>query len=202
MLAMRHAKKSVHLPFCNAHKHYFVWRFLMLVGGLVPAFFLGVAVAVVALLLQENLAAFLGGFLCFTLTFVAWFTLCIIASYWSIYANGCDSEGITLTNISPEFADAVIRENAGSSRRSEQLNYLRDLQNQAHREHEQRSSTGWWGGNVMLWGALALVVVAVAFAIVSLIVYGGVPVIPALAIVFFAGVLGVGRVIMYRWWRD
>jgi hypothetical protein len=54
----------------------------------------------------------------------------------------------------------------------------------------------------MLWGALALVVVAVAFAIVSLIIYGGVPVIPALAIVFFAGVLGIGRVIMLGWWRD
>jgi hypothetical protein len=105
----RFAKKEIHLPFCNAHKHYFLWRFMLIVIGAVPSLVLGLAGGVAFWFWKQQAGqAVAGGILLFSLFFFPWLFVCIFANYfWSIRATASDNDGITLTNISPEFADAV-----------------------------------------------------------------------------------------------
>jgi hypothetical protein len=125
-------RMRVRMPLCEDHQNHWLWRNIIVFGGLFA--WLGLAfLAFVSMTMVQwgNVLDDLGGLLCVgtVLGLLAWFVVTIVLSGSAIRPVGITDYAITLTGVAPEFADAV---------RDERRHYARDIETETERYWRQR----------------------------------------------------------------
>jgi NADH:ubiquinone oxidoreductase subunit 6 (subunit J) len=102
-------RKRLDIPLCDAHKAHWLWRQLVVVGGLLVL----LAVGFLAMILLSDSRpnsdeATIGGILCggTVLGLLAWLVLAVVLQTTTIRPREITDDSITLQGVSPEFVQA------------------------------------------------------------------------------------------------
>jgi hypothetical protein len=108
------ARMTVRVPLCQDHQNHWLWRALFIWIGLGIVVFLGFG-ALIFMATQEHqpgVGTPLGGLICFGSGFLAlaWLIAAAIIQHTGIRPNEITDKGITLTNVSRGFIDALYED--------------------------------------------------------------------------------------------
>jgi hypothetical protein len=101
-------KKRVEVPLCEAHRNHWLWRQLIIAGGLVAFLGLGFVTVIVMADSPPGRNSDLGGLLCVgtIVGLVVWLIVAGVLQATSIRPTEITDRGITLVGIAREFVDA------------------------------------------------------------------------------------------------